>query len=411
MEATPPFQVVTGQRQLAAIMFTDAVGYSAQMHEQELATLNRLERDAALMRRLVSDRGGSVLKSTGDGLLIQFSSAVEAVAAALDIQREFQSRTDSGVSASTLRHRIGIHLGDVFVSEGDVMGDGVNIAARLVAEALPGGIVISEMVHALVKNKLPLHVRPLGQRHLKNIKEPVLAWRVLLEEPPVPPPVVAAADATAVSPPVAAKPGFRPQRVILTVLLILAVLAGGRFLLQEHLAHEEDLEESHSAQAAFGALAKKSAAAGETIAPVVSAPPARDFLARVSRTPAALHPTPETLPLVQAAEASVASLLAWLPGELEHYTKDRPLVVAGLGDASFQGSTIFTDANHQLYFTGGGAVRRRTWAELKEPVQAAIIVGVLRRATPPAGAELWRGAEAFAYLHGLPEMAAALAQP
>jgi class 3 adenylate cyclase len=410
MEATPPFQVVTGQRQLAAIMFTDAVGYSAQMHDQELATLNRLERDAGLMRRLVSDRSGTVLKSTGDGLLIQFSSAVEAVAASLDIQREFQSRTDSGVSTSTLRHRIGIHLGDVFVSEGDVMGDGVNIAARLVAEALPGGIVISEMVYALVKNKLPLHVRPLGQRRLKNIKEPIVAYRLLLEEPRAPTPVAVAAPGEAITPVPAAKRGFRPHRVILTALLILGVLAAGHYFLQEHLAHEEDLEESHSAQAAFGALAKKSSA-GETMAPAAPGLPAGDFLGQVSRTPAALKPTAETLPLVQAAEASAATLLAWLPGELEHYTKDRPLVVPGLGEASFQGSTVFTDASHQLYFAGGGAVRRRTWAELKEPVQAAIIVSALRRATPPASAELWRGAGAFAYLHGLPEMAAALPPP
>lgn len=410
MEATPPFQVVTGQRQLAAIMFTDAVGYSAQMHDQELATLNRLERDTGLMRRIASDRGGTFLKSTGDGLLIQFSSAVEAVAASLEIQREFVSRAESGVSKSTLRHRIGIHLGDVFVSEGDVMGDGVNIAARLVAEALPGGIIISEMVYAVVKNKLPLHVQPLGQRHLKNINDPVMAFRVLLEEPRAPGPVAGpVSTVTAPTPP--PKAGFRPQKIILTVGLVLAVLAAGRFLLQEHLAHEEDLDESHSAQAAFGALAKKSGEAGEATVPVAASTPARDFLSQVSRTPAALNPTAETLPLVQAAEASVTTLLAWLPTELEHYTRDRPLVVAGLGDASFQGSTVFTDTNHQLYFAGGGAVRRRNWVELKEPVQAAIIVSVLRRAAPAPSPELWRGAEAFAYLHGLPEMAAALPRP
>src|SRR5205085_12299528 len=120
MDATPPFPVVTGQRQLTVIMFTDAVGYSAQMHAEEVATLNRIERDSQLIRDSVGLHGGNVLKSTGDGLLIQFASAVEALRCALEVQTKFAER--NATSATQLRHRIGIHLGDVFVGNNDVMG-------------------------------------------------------------------------------------------------------------------------------------------------------------------------------------------------------------------------------------------------------------------------------------------------
>lgn len=407
MEAAPPFQVVSGQRQLAAIMFTDAVGYSAQMNEQELATLNRLERDAAAMRRTADSHGGLVLKSTGDGLLIQFSSAVEAVATALEIQRYFHSRTEAGVSTSTLRHRIGIHLGDVFVGNGDAMGDGVNIAARLVTEAPPGGIAISQMVHDVVKNKMPLHLVRLGPRRLKNIKEPVTVYRVLLEEAAAPTPVAAAVTSSASPAPAAARrTGSRTPRLVLTLLLVLAVAGAAHYLLQQHLAHEEELGQSQSDQAALGKLLKKSGGT-ETAAPAAPAE-SHDFAALTSRVPAGLKPTDETLATVQAAERSQEALLAWLPGALARYTKDRPLPVASLGDAGFAGATVFTDANQFLYFAEGGAFRRRSWAELKEPVQAAIIVSALRNASPAANREVWRGAAAFAYLHGRTEMVPAL---
>ena len=402
----PPFQVVSGQRQLAVIMFTDAVGYSAQMNEQELATLNRLERDAAAMRRMAESRGGLVLKSTGDGLLIQFSSAVDAVSCALEIQRYFHSRTESGVSTSSMRHRIGIHLGDVFVGNGDAMGDGVNIAARLVTESLPGGIAISQTVHDVVKNKMPLHLMRLGPRRLKNIKEPLGVYRVLLEEPAAPVPVAVAASA---APLPVQRTSSRTPRLVLTIVLVLAVAGAAHYLLKQHLAHEEELGQSQSDQAALGKLLKKT---GETDqATPVAAPAAHhDFIALTSAVPAGLKPTQETLALVQEAERSQETLLAWLPDGLARYNKDRPLPVAGLGDAGFQGATVFTDANHFLYFAEGGAFRRRSWAELKEPVQAAIIVSALRNASPAAGPELWRGAAAYAYLHGRPEMAAALAR-
>jgi len=170
-----------GHRSLAAIVFTDVVSFSARMQTDEEVTLRLLARDFAAMRRMSAEHQGAVLKTTGDGLLLHFSSAVQAVACALAMQRHFASEAKSLTAADTLVHRVGIHLGDVFVNDDDVMGDGVNIAARLQAEAQPGGICISQTVYDVVKNKLALHVIRLGPRELKNITQHIPIYRLLLE--------------------------------------------------------------------------------------------------------------------------------------------------------------------------------------------------------------------------------------
>ena len=181
MDTTPPISVRQGQRALAAIIFTDVVGFSARMQADEETSLRLLERDFAVMREMCAHHEGSVLKTTGDGLLLYFTSAVQAVACALAMQRHFAEEARRLPATEMLAHRLGIHLGDVFVSEQDVMGDGVNIASRLQAEAAPGGICISQTVYDVVKNKLALQVINLGPRDLKNIAQAVPVYRILLE--------------------------------------------------------------------------------------------------------------------------------------------------------------------------------------------------------------------------------------
>jgi class 3 adenylate cyclase len=176
--STPP---IPGQRSLAAIVFTDVVGFSARMQENEEATLRLLKQDFDIMREACVSHGGSVLKTTGDGLLLHFMSAVQAVACALAIQRAFAERLKKVSTEKPLVHRVGIHLGDVFVDKEDVMGDGVNIAARLQAEAEPGGICISQTVYHVVRNKLALQVTRLGPRELKNISQAIPIYRLLLK--------------------------------------------------------------------------------------------------------------------------------------------------------------------------------------------------------------------------------------
>ncbi len=401
METTPPFPVVSGQRQLAVIMFTDAVGFSARMHEQEVATLNRMERDLEAMRRTIGAQGGAVLKTTGDGLLIQFASAVQAVSCALEIQQGFSGRPAGGATAAILQHRIGIHLGDVFVGQGDVMGDGVNITARIVNEAPAGGIVISQTVHDVVKHKLPLNTVRLGPRQLKNIKEPIPLYRVLLDAPA--PAVRPPPEPAAPPPPEPAPAPAKSNRALPVLLAGLAIGAAGWFVFRAQSAHRRNLSESQSAQAALEALLRQ-APAGDGVA---AAPREAgfDFAATAAgRAPAGADPAA----MRPAAEEAVAALLAWLPSALARHTKDRPLHVASLGHPQFPGATIFTEGGRRLFLQEGGAYRRLEWAELKPPMQAAILAAAVRHAVPPAPAEMIRAAEAFAWLHGQPELVGAL---
>ncbi|UIE38696.1 nSTAND1 domain-containing NTPase [Leptodesmis sichuanensis] len=177
-QAVPP--MLRGQRMLAAIVFTDGVGFSTRMAADEENTLKLIQRDLQTMMELCQQFEGQVLKTTGDGLLMAFTSAVQAVECAVAIQRAIADMVAQFPPQDTLAHRIGIHLGDVFFSENDVMGNGVNIAARLQTKAEPGGICISQMVYDLVKNQLDLKATYLGPQQLKNIQEPVPAYQILV---------------------------------------------------------------------------------------------------------------------------------------------------------------------------------------------------------------------------------------
>ncbi|MGD1854412.1 MAG: protein kinase [Leptolyngbyaceae cyanobacterium] len=164
-----------GQRALAAIVVTDAVGFSAHMSVDEEKTLRLIRRDLQLMTRQCQEFEGQVLKSTGDGLLMYFVSAVQAVSCAIAIQKALALRTKS---TDTLAHRIGIHMGDVFFNESDVMGNSVNIAARLQTQAKPGGICLSQLIYDLVKTRLTLDADFAGPLRLKNIQEPVSVYHI-----------------------------------------------------------------------------------------------------------------------------------------------------------------------------------------------------------------------------------------
>ena len=177
---TSPIFDSFGDRTLAAIVFTDVVNYSARMSVDEEHTLRLVQRDLQVMSEDCQKHGGQVLKFTGDGLLMYFHSAVQAVACALESQKSIAEKAKTLGDRDILWHRIGIHLGDVFLSKTDVMGDGVNIAARLQSEAKPGGICMSRTVYDVVKRCLTLKATYLGPRDLKNINEAVHVYQILM---------------------------------------------------------------------------------------------------------------------------------------------------------------------------------------------------------------------------------------
>lgn len=174
------------QRRLAAILAADVVGYSRLMEADETGTLSALKaRRSDVLAPLVAEHHGRLVKVMGDGVLVEFGSAVNAVQCAVELQRRTEEANAALPEARRIRLRVGLNLGDVIVEGSDLYGDGVNVAARLEALAVPGGICLSGSIHDQVKRKLDVRVEDLGPRPLKNIAEPVQVYRVVLDAEPV----------------------------------------------------------------------------------------------------------------------------------------------------------------------------------------------------------------------------------
>lgn len=170
------------RRTLRCILFTDMVGFSKLAQRDEAGALALLEEQRELVRPFVEEHQGELIKSMGDGLLIEFGSAVDGVECAIAIQRAVAERNDAMPAERRFSLRAGLHLGDVVKRDGDVLGDGVNIAARVEPCAPPGGICLTEAVAQQVENKIDRPLLKMGRRTLKNIRRPVMLWRVVLSE-------------------------------------------------------------------------------------------------------------------------------------------------------------------------------------------------------------------------------------
>jgi TolB-like protein/class 3 adenylate cyclase/Flp pilus assembly protein TadD len=167
------------ERRLAAILAVDVAGYSRLMGEDEEGTLAALR---AIRRELgdpkIKEHRGRIVKTTGDGLLVEFASVVDAVRCAVEVQREMATRNVGIPPQRRIEFRMGINLGDIIVEDGDIFGDGVNIAARLEALADPGGICVSRVVRDQVRDKLDFSFEDLGEQQVKNIARPVRIHRI-----------------------------------------------------------------------------------------------------------------------------------------------------------------------------------------------------------------------------------------
>src|ERR1700737_4003218 len=167
------------ERKLAAILAADIAGYSRLMGADEEGTLARLKAHRReLLDPKIAEHRGRIVKTTGDGLLVEFASPVEAVRCAGGIHKAMREREGSLLADRRIEIRIGINLGDVIIDEDDVYGDGVNIAARLEALADPGGVVISSAVFEQVRDRVPDSFEDLGEQQVKNIARPVRVYRL-----------------------------------------------------------------------------------------------------------------------------------------------------------------------------------------------------------------------------------------
>ena len=166
------------ERRLAAILAADMVGYSRLMEADESGIISRQKAHRqALIDPAIQDCSGHIVKTTGDGMLVEFASAHDAVRCALKIQAEMLAREQGRTSKTRIQFRVGINVGDVVFDDGDIFGDGVNVAARLESLAEPGGICISDSVYQMLQDRLPEPFFDLGSQKVKNISRPIRVWQ------------------------------------------------------------------------------------------------------------------------------------------------------------------------------------------------------------------------------------------
>ena len=197
------------ERRLAAILAADVAGYSRLMgvdEEGTLAALKAIRRDLGDPK--IKEHRGRIVKTTGDGLLIEFASVVDAVRCAVDVQRAMAERNADVPTKKRIEFRMGINIGDIIIEDGDIFGDGVNVAARLEALAEPGGICVSRAVRDQVRDKLDFSFEDLGDQQVKNIARPVRTHRIRLGDTGARPSIAPAATATPPSAPPAQKPSI-----------------------------------------------------------------------------------------------------------------------------------------------------------------------------------------------------------
>jgi adenylate cyclase len=173
------------ERRLAAILAADVAGYSRLMGADEEGTLAQLKAHRyALIDLKIQEHRGRIGKTTGDGMLVEFVSVVDALRCAVEVQRGMTERNAEVAQEKRIEFRVGIHQGDVIIDGGDLFGDGVNVAARLEGLAEAGGICVSARVQEDARGKLDLAFEDAGEQQLKNIERPVRTYRVRLDRSP-----------------------------------------------------------------------------------------------------------------------------------------------------------------------------------------------------------------------------------
>jgi class 3 adenylate cyclase len=208
------------KRRLAALLSADVAGYSGLVRDNEETAIAVLRGHRAIFDPLIEQYGGRIVNTAGDSVLAEFASPVEAVRCALEVQEALGTRNAELAERDRMWFRIGINLGDVMVQEnGDLLGDGVNIAARLQAMADPGGICISNSMREQIENKVALAIDDLGDQMVKNIPQPVRVYRLRK------------GDGTTVRSPQPTRAPHRAWTVAVAGLALAGIVGGGAWYL------------------------------------------------------------------------------------------------------------------------------------------------------------------------------------
>jgi class 3 adenylate cyclase/TolB-like protein len=173
----------TTERKMAAILAMDVVSYSEKMGRDEEGTLKHLRACREIIENIVTENRGRIFNTAGDAFMIEFSSAVSAVSAAVDIQKLIDLRNESLPASEQMKFRIGVNVGDIIIEDNNLYGEGVNVAARLESIAEPGGISISDKVYSEVRRKFNFAFEDRGQQELKNIEDPVHVYQLNIKGP------------------------------------------------------------------------------------------------------------------------------------------------------------------------------------------------------------------------------------
>jgi len=331
------------ERKLATILSADVAEFSRLMGEDEEATLRTFRGHKQVFESLVTMHRGRVFNTAGDAILAEFVSAVEAVRCATDIQAALRTLNDKLPLNRQVRFRIGINLGDVMVQGQDLMGDGVNVAARLQTAAEPGGICISGSVHDQIRNKLSLSFLSLGEKNFKNIQQPVRTFSI------------SEVDGAGTLP--AAKPESRGPKggtlKWIAAAVVLLLVGGGYWA---YTAHERSEAQGDAPSAPQSEVRSPSAVSSPATAPPSSA------ATPATTTPANASPAPPSAPATPSASAA-SSGAAPVPhphAPRNSATPDASAVGEHAFDGDYSGPVCFAETKKEPHrcFRAEGKISR-----------------------------------------------------
>ena len=370
------------KRKIAAIFAADIAGYSRLVAEDEEETLRRLASYRQVTDDFIARYGGRIFNTAGDAVLAEFPSAVEAVRCAIDIQESLRTRNMAYPASRQMSFRIGITIGDVVERDGDLLGDGVNIAARLEGLAEVGGICISRAVHEQVANKLSVQFADIGAQEVKNIPTPVHAYLVAMRRE----------DGTYATPQIKKPPSPRPAAgpnwmwpLAVTVVCLVAIGVGG-FLYFTKLEMRETLKELSAAGKQVARAPSRAAASAETS---TSAPAPIVAPAKAPPVPSSTPPSPPLSP----GEKFAAETIPFVP--------DRTRIIWAAEYA--------TASDHKAFALNiNGIVAPVTGQPSEEAAKSAALEQCQKKAdavqSPPRKCEIYAVGNTVVYPHGRPPL-------